>query len=161
MVYSADIDGQSNPWDIFWNPKYYGNMGLLDSFTDTIALALFRNGVADPSQATEAELEAAGDALVELVDLVNIDYGIDGSYAGIPEGRFGLHHAWSGDLVNSQYYWPEGADITVTRYLWPAKSAGSTVNGPISSDTMSVARERSTRCWPISSSISCSIRPMP
>ena len=138
MVDSADIEGQSNPWDVFWNEKYTGVTGLLDSFTDTIALALFRNGVTDPSQATEAELEAAGDALAELVDLMNIRYTIDGAYAGIPEGRFALHHAWSGDLVNSQYYWPEDGDYTVTRYLWPASAEGSTVNGPISNDTMAV-----------------------
>ncbi|HEX6287189.1 MAG TPA: spermidine/putrescine ABC transporter substrate-binding protein, partial [Acidimicrobiia bacterium] len=138
MVDSADIEGQENPWDVFWNPDYAGVMGLLDSFTDTIALALFRNGVADPSQATEADLEAAGDALVELVDLMNVRYTIDGAYAGIPEGRFALHHAWSGDLVNSQYYWPEDGDYTVTRYLWPASSEGSTVNGPISNDTMAI-----------------------
>jgi len=140
MVDSADIEGQANPWEVFWNSKYSGNMGLLDSFTDTIAMALFRNGVTDPSQASDADLEAAGDALVELVDLMGVRYTIDGSYAGIPEGRFGLHHAWSGDLVNSQYYWPEGADISVTRYLWPAKSEGSTVNGPISNDTMAVVK---------------------
>lgn len=138
MVDSADIEGQENPWDVFWNPEYSGVMGLLDSFTDTIALALFRNGVADPSQASEADLTAAGDALVELVDLMNVRYTIDGAYAGIPEGRFALHHAWSGDLVNSQYYWPEDGDYTVTRYLWPASSEGSTVNGPISNDTMAI-----------------------
>lgn len=138
MVDSADIEGQTNPWDVFWNPKYTGVMGLLDSFTDTIAMALFRNGVADPSQATEAELEAAGDSLVELVDLMNVRYTIDGAYAGIPEGRFALHHAWSGDLVNSQYYWPEDGDFTVTRYLWPASSDGSSAGGPISNDTMAI-----------------------
>jgi len=140
LVDSADIEGQANPWDVFWNTEYAGNMGLYDSFTDTIALALFRNGVADPSMATEAELTAAGDSLVELIDLMNVRYTIDGAYVGIPEGRFALHHAWSGDLVNSQYYWPEGSDITVTRYLWPAKSQGSTVNGPISNDTMAVPK---------------------
>jgi spermidine/putrescine transport system substrate-binding protein len=140
MVDSEDIDGQANPWDVFWNTKYAGNMGLYDSFTDTIAMALFRNGVGDPSQATEAELEAAGDALVELIELMNVRYTIDGAYSGIPEGRFGLHHAWSGDVVNSQYYWPEGADMTVARYLWPARSEGSTVNGPISNDTMAIPK---------------------
>jgi spermidine/putrescine transport system substrate-binding protein len=140
MVDSADIEGQANPWEVFWNPKYTGTMGLLDSFTDTIAMALFRNGVADPSQASDDELEAAGDALVELIELMNVRYTIDGGYQGIPEGRFGLHHAWSGDMVNSQYYWPEGADFTVTRYLWPASSEGSTVGGPISSDTMSIPK---------------------
>lgn len=140
MVDSADIEGQSNPWDVFWNPKYAGIMGLYDSFTDTIAMTLFRNGVSDPSEATAAELEAAGDALVELIDLMNVRYTIDGAYVGIPEGRFGLHHAWSGDLVNSQYYWPEDGDYTVTRYLWPASAAGSTAKGPISSDTMAIPK---------------------
>lgn len=138
MADSADIEGQSNPWDIFWNPKYAGQIGLYDSFTDTIALALLRNGVADPSQATAAELTAAGDALVELVDLVDVRYTIDGAYVGIPEGRYAIHHAWSGDLVNSQYYWPEDGDYTVTRYLWPAGAEGSTAVGPISSDTMAI-----------------------
>jgi spermidine/putrescine transport system substrate-binding protein len=138
MADSADIEGQENPWEVFWNPKYAGQLGLYDSFTDTIAMALFRNGVADPSQATEADLQAAGDALVELIDLVDVRYTIDGAYVGIPEGRFALHHAWSGDLVNSQYYWPEDGDYTVTRYLWPASAEGSAVNGPISNDTMAI-----------------------
>jgi spermidine/putrescine transport system substrate-binding protein len=137
---SEDIEGQANPWDVFWNPKYNGVIGMLDSFTDVIPLALFRNGVGDPSQATEDELIAAGDALVELVDLVDIRYRIDGSYSGLPEGRYAIHQAWSGDLVNSQYYWPGGVDLGTTRYLWPAKSTGSTVNGPISSDTMTVLK---------------------
>lgn len=138
MADSEDIEGQENPWDVFWNPKYSGQLGLYDSFTDTIALALLRNGVTDPSQATEAELDAAGDALVELIDLVGVRYTIDGAYVGIPEGRFALHHAWSGDLVNSQYYWPEDGDYTVTRYLWPASAEGSTSVAPISSDTMAI-----------------------
>jgi spermidine/putrescine transport system substrate-binding protein len=140
MVDSADIEGVENPWDVFWNPKYAGSMGLLDSFTDTIAMALFRNGVADPSQATEAELEAAGDALVELIELMNVRYTIDGAYVGIPEGRYGLHHAWSGDMVNSAYYWPNGEDLGFARYLWPASAEGSTVGGPISNDTMAIPK---------------------
>ncbi len=137
---SADIEGQANPWDVFWNEKYSGVIGMLDSFTDVIPVALFHNGVADPSQATEDELVAAGDALVELIDLVDIRYRIDGSYAGLPEGRYAIHQAWSGDLVNSQYFWPGGVDEGTTRYLWPAKSEGSTTKGAISSDTMTVLK---------------------
>lgn len=140
MVDSADIEGQPNPWEVFWNDKYRGMMGLYDSFTDTIAMALFRNGVTDPSEASDSDLQQAGDSLVELVELMDVRYTIDGAYVGIPEGRFGLHHAWSGDLVNSQYYWPEDGDYTVTRYLWPAKSEGSTVHAPVSNDTMAVVK---------------------
>ena len=140
LIDPADVEGQSNPWDIFWNPAYKGQMGVLDSFTDTIAMALFRNGVDDPSMATEDDLVAAGDALLEALELTDIRPSIDGSYAGIPEGRFGVHHAWSGDLVNSAYYWPNDEDLGTARYLWPAKSEGSTVNGPISNDTMAVLK---------------------
>jgi spermidine/putrescine transport system substrate-binding protein len=140
LVDAADVEGQSNPWEIFWNPKYRGQIGVLDSFTDTVAIVLLRNGVTDPFRATEAELEAAGDALLESLDLVDLQYSIDGSYSGIPEGRFGIHHAWSGDLVNSAYYWPDNVDLGTARYLWPAKSEGSTVRGPISSDTMAVLK---------------------
>jgi spermidine/putrescine-binding protein len=140
LMDAEDIEGQANPWEIFWNPKYQGEMGVLDSFTDTIALALFRNGVADPSAATEDELEAAGDALLEALEATDIRPTIDGSYSGIPEGRFAIHHAWSGDLVNSAYYWPDNVDLGTARYLWPAKSEGSTVNGPISNDTMAVLK---------------------
>lgn len=140
LMDAADLEGLANPWEIFWNPKYRGQMGVLDSFTDTIAMALFRNGVADPSQATEADLEAAGDALLEALEATDIRPSIDGSYSGIPEGRFAIHHAWSGDLVNSAYYWPDNNDLGTARYLWPAKSEGSTVNGPISNDTMAVLK---------------------
>jgi spermidine/putrescine transport system substrate-binding protein len=138
LAESADIEGQSNPWDVFWKPKYAEQIGMLDSFTDVIALALFRNGVTDPSKATEAELEEAGDALVELADSVR--YNVDVAYDGLPNARYAIAHAWSGDLVNSAYYWPGGVDQGTIRYVWPAKAQGSTVNGPISSDTMAVLK---------------------
>jgi spermidine/putrescine transport system substrate-binding protein len=101
---------------------------------------MFRAGVTDAFQATDEQLDAAVASLVELGDLMNIRYTIDGSYAGIPEGRFGLHHAWAGDMVGSLQYFPEGADTTVVRYLWPGNSPKSTVNGIISNDVMTVLR---------------------
>ena len=71
---------------------------------------------------------------------MNIHYTIDGAYQGIPEGRFGLHLAWSGDMVNAQYYFPEDGDPSVLGYLWPARSPGSTVRGLVANDTMTVVR---------------------
>jgi spermidine/putrescine transport system substrate-binding protein len=138
QVDSADIEGLPNAWDVFWNEKYSGSTGLYDSYTDALAMALFRNGIGDPSIATEAEVAAAADSLIELVELMNIRYTIDGAYVQIPEGRMGLHQAWSGDVINSQYYFPEGGDPSVMRYAWPARIEGTTVNAAISSDTMAV-----------------------
>ena len=138
QVDSADIEGHANAYEVFWNEKYSGITGLYDSYTDALAMALLRNGIADPSSASETELVAAADSLIELVDLMNVRYTIDGAYVQIPEGRMGLHQAWSGDIINSQYYFPEGGDPSVMRYVWPAAIEGTSVNAAISSDTMAI-----------------------
>lgn len=137
-VDSADVE-TDNPHDVFWNPKYKGMTGLYDDFRETLTMALFRQGSQDPTEATQAEIDAAADSLVELVDLMNIRYTIDGVYSGLPEAKFGLHAAWSGDVVAAPFYFPEGGDPSVLRYLWPARTAGS-ARANISSDTMAVLK---------------------
>lgn len=137
MVDSADVEEIENPWDVFWNEKYAGITGLYDDYRETLKVAMFRAGITDPDNVGSEELEAAADALIELVDRMNILYTIDGAYAGIPEGRFGLHHAWSGDMVAVPFYYPEDGDPSVSRYLWPAK-ASSPASAQIANDTMAV-----------------------
>ncbi|MGI8575471.1 MAG: extracellular solute-binding protein [Egibacteraceae bacterium] len=127
-----------NPWDVFWDPQYKGKVGLYDDNRETISVALFHDGVMDPNTTDQAALQKAGSSLAELVDLVNIRYSIDGAYVKLPEGQVGLHHAWSGDMVNAQYYMPEGGDPSVLRYLWPPKGAQSTSGGLIANDCMAV-----------------------
>ena len=73
-----------------------------------IPVALFHNGVSDPSQATEAELTAAGDALVELIDLVDIRLPDRWQLRRPARGEIRIHQAWSGDLVNSSTSGPVG-----------------------------------------------------
>jgi spermidine/putrescine transport system substrate-binding protein len=140
QVDDEDVLGLENPWDVFWNPKYKSITGLYDDFQETLTMAMFRNGVADPTNAGQNDIDAAADSLAELVDLMNIRYTIDGAYAGIPENRFGLHHAWSGDMIGSQYYYPEDQDPSVGRYAWPAKIDGSTAKGNIANDCMAVLK---------------------
>jgi len=139
MVDSADIEDQENPWDVFWNPKYKGITGLYDDFRETLYMTMFRNGVTDPISATSEEITAAADSLIELVDLMNIRYSIDGTYDGIPAGRFGLHEGWSGDVVATPSFFPEGSDPTVMRYHWPVHSPGE-ARGLIANDTLSVLK---------------------
>lgn len=138
-VDSADVLEIANPYDVFWNPKYSGITGLYDDFGETMHMAMFRAGVENVHDATQEQVDAAADSLVELIDLMNIRYTIDGTYAGIPEDRFGLHTAWSGDSVGSVYYYPEDGDPSVTRYMWPAHSSG-TVRANIANDTMTVLK---------------------
>jgi spermidine/putrescine transport system substrate-binding protein len=131
-----DFDSMENPWDVFWDPQYRNKIGLYDDDRESLAVALYHNGNMDPNTADPAQLEQAAASLIELVDLVNITYSIDGAYVKLPEGKVAIHHAWSGDMVSAPYYMPEGDDPSVLRYLWPPKAAQSTTGGMISSDNM-------------------------
>jgi spermidine/putrescine transport system substrate-binding protein len=134
----ADIESMENPWDAFWDPQFDGIAGLYDDYRETIGVGLYRTGNNDINTGDQAALDAARDALMELVDLVNVRYTIDGAYSGMPEGKFGIHHSWSGDVVGAQYYFPKGGDPSVLRFLWPPKSESSTAGGYISNDSLAI-----------------------
>jgi spermidine/putrescine transport system substrate-binding protein len=131
-----DIVGMDNPWEAFWNPDYKGIAGLYDDYRETIGVGMYRNGITDINAARAKDIKAATNSLIELTDAVNIRYTIDGAYARMPEGKFGIHHAWSGDLVNAQYYFPKGEDPSVLRFMWPPQGAFN--GGYISNDSMAV-----------------------
>ena len=134
----AGIESMENPWDVFWDPQFSGIAGLYDDYRETIGVGLYRSGINDINTGDQAALNKARDALKELVDLVNVRYTIDGAYSGMPEGKFGLHHSWSGDIVGAQYYFPKDGDPSVLRYLWPPKSEASSAGGYISNDSLAI-----------------------
>jgi spermidine/putrescine transport system substrate-binding protein len=136
----ADIAAMDNPWEAFWDPEYKGIAGLYDDYRETIGVGMYRNGITDINGDKTSDLEAARESLVELTDLVNIRYTIDGAYAKLPEGVFGIHHAWSGDMVNAPYYMPKGGDPSVLRYVWPPKAQGG-AGGYVSNDNLAVLKD--------------------
>jgi spermidine/putrescine transport system substrate-binding protein len=137
---SADIAAMDNPWEAFWDPEYEGIAGLYDDYRETIGVGMFRDGITAINGADPEDLKAARNNLSELTDLVDIRYTIDGAYAKLPEGVFGIHHAWSGDMVNAPYYMPKGADPSVLRYVWPPKAQGGG-GGYVSNDNLSVLKD--------------------
>jgi spermidine/putrescine transport system substrate-binding protein len=137
---SADIAAMDNPWEAFWDPEYKGIAGLYDDYRETIGVGMYRNGITDINGDKTGDLEAARESLIELTDLVNIRYTIDGAYAKLPEGVFGIHHAWSGDMVNAPYYMPKGGDPSVLRYVWPPKAQGG-AGGYVSNDSLAVLKD--------------------
>ena len=135
-----DLESMANPWEAFWNPEYEGMVGLYDDFRETLGVGLYKSGTNDINTDDLEALHAAQTSLMELVDLVNIRYTIDGAYSGMPESTFGMHHAWSGDIVNSQYYFPKNDDPSVMRFMWPPKSEASTAGGYASNDSLAVLK---------------------
>ena len=53
-------------------------------------------------------------------------------YVDLPEGRSWVNQAWSGDMVNAQYYMPKGQSASVIRY-W-----SDPVHAPVNNDTIAI-----------------------
>jgi spermidine/putrescine transport system substrate-binding protein len=135
-----DIGERENPWDVFWDPKYKDVVGFYDDYRETISAGMFRNGDDEGVNGADPDiLGAARDGFIELIDLVNIRYTIDGAYSKIPEGKMHIHHAWSGDMIGAQYYFPKGGDPNTLRFVWPPKTS-SGAGGFISNDCLGVLK---------------------
>lgn len=128
----------TTPYDIFWDTQYRGKVGIYDDYREAMALAMLRNEGAgvDVNTADEAIIQRARDALIELNDTMDIRVTIDGTYVGIPEGKFGLHQAWSGDIQAGPWYAGDvKAEAPLFRYNWPARDG---FGGTIGNDTMAI-----------------------
>jgi spermidine/putrescine transport system substrate-binding protein len=135
---SADIAGMDNPWEVFWDPEYKGITGLYDEYRDALSVGMYRSGLTAVNEANPSDLEKARDNLLELPDLVDVRYTIDGAYSRLPEGNLGLVEAWSGDILLAIQYAPNESDVSALRYAWPPKATGDKVGGAISNDCMSI-----------------------
>ena len=136
----VDIAGMDNPWEVFWDPEYKGITGLYDEYRDALSVGMYKSGLTGVNGANPSDLKKARDNLLELPDLVNIRYTIDGAYSRLPEGNLGLAHSWSGDTLLATQYVPKDADVSVLRYAWPPKTTNDKVGGMISNDCMAVLR---------------------
>jgi spermidine/putrescine transport system substrate-binding protein len=129
-ITDEEIRGNPNPRDMLWDPKYKDKVGVYDSERDTIAFALQRLGIDDVNTEDPANITKAKDALLELVDLVNVRTSINGAYARLPKGDFVIHESWSGDIVAGWGYVPEytEAQFEDLGYWFPADRSGPTDN---------------------------------
>lgn len=115
------------PFDIFWDPKYAGKVGILDEYRESIGMALIRNGGADFNSTAQAEVAAAVDSLVELIDLVNVEIGA-GDYQKLAEGTSHLRYSWSGNMNYARWYLPKGTSVDVLGYYYPPTGGWEVAN---------------------------------
>jgi spermidine/putrescine transport system substrate-binding protein len=118
------------PFDIFWDTKYAGKVGVLDEYRETIGMALLRNGGTNFNSTDPAELTAAVDSLLELIDLVNVEIG-PGDYQKLAEGTSHVRYSWSGNMNYAQYYLPKGTDVDVLGYYYPPEGGWEVANDTI------------------------------
>jgi spermidine/putrescine transport system substrate-binding protein len=105
---------------------------LLEDDREVFAMALLRAGETEVNTEDPALIEQALADVSELAAAVNVRIGVE-AYTVLPEGRATLHQAWAGDLVNAQYYLPQGERIEDLGYWYPPEGGGV-----IGSDQMTV-----------------------
>jgi spermidine/putrescine transport system substrate-binding protein len=132
-------DMYDNPYDIFWDTANGGQVYLLEDDREVFGMALLRRGhpdvtTVDVNTEDAASIDAALGDVTQLNDLVSVKLGAE-AYTVLPEKRTWVHQAWSGDVVNAQYYLPEGETIENIGYWYPADGGGM-----IGSDTIAVMR---------------------
>lgn len=118
-----DIAVRPNPYDVFWDSKYAGEIAVLDDDREVIGMTILRNGGTDVNTSDPAALGAARDAMMEMQAASQPRVTITG-YTDIPEGVLSLSQCWSGDMITAQYYMPEGVDASVLRYWSPSDGRG-------------------------------------
>jgi spermidine/putrescine transport system substrate-binding protein len=114
----------ANPYESFWQASdISGKVGMLDDQREGLAFGLLRNGVTDVNTGEPKQIDAARDALKELINKVNLRFYTN-EYQHIADGSAWLHQAWSGDMTAIKYYLPKGTPVSAVSYWWPEDGRG-------------------------------------
>jgi spermidine/putrescine transport system substrate-binding protein len=132
----TDEEAAAQGYDLIWNSKYAGKVGIYDEYREAIGGALLRNGITDVNTTRESQIAQATSDLAELIDLVNVRLTINGVYAKLPDGVYDVHQSWSGDIIGAQWYLNDvktPGETDVLGYWYPPDRRGM-----IGSDTIAI-----------------------
>jgi spermidine/putrescine transport system substrate-binding protein len=123
----ADVAGLDNPYDVFWDTTYKGNLAILDDWHTAMAMVLLRNGQTNINSTDPDDIAMVREQLLDLRDTMKPKVTI-GMYSDLPAGQYGLCQMWSGDAINTQYYLPKSKSIDIMRYWFPEDGRGEVDN---------------------------------
>lgn len=114
-----EIFTSGNGYDVMWDAKYSGKAAVLDSYRDSISMAMFRAGKNDVNTGDADVLAQAGADLIALRGTLNPKVDIL-SYQEIPAGNRDIAGPmWSGDILSALMYLPEGTSADVLGFWYP------------------------------------------
>jgi len=131
----SDEQAAAGGYDLLWDPAYNGKISYYDSMPDAIGMAILRNGGTDVNSGDPKTIDAARDAILELLTGLDGRLTYNGVYVKLPAGEFTVAQAWSGDTVAAQYYLPKGTGTDVLGYWHPQDRPGLVGNDIISIPT--------------------------
>ena len=126
-----DADAVAQGYDLLWNPDYAGQIAYYDSYRDALGMALLRNGEMDPNTNDPVAIDAAKEAILQIVNDLDGQIRINGTYAKLPEGEFTVSQSWSGDIVGAKEYLPSDTSWDVLGYWYPDGEPGLIGNDAI------------------------------
>ena len=115
----SDEEAAAAGWDALWDPNHAGEIVLYDSYGDTIAVTILRNGSLDVNTGDPALITAAKESILETINENQAALKINGVYAKLPAGDYTVGEAWSGDIVGAQWYLPKGVGTDVLGFWRP------------------------------------------
>jgi spermidine/putrescine transport system substrate-binding protein len=118
-----EIGSLSNPYAALWDPIYRDKTAILDDWHSAMALVLLKEGITDVNTSSEADLKMVGEQLGALVQATSPKVTIT-MYSDLPAGQMGLAQMWSGDIINAQYYLPDGVGTDILQYWFPEDGKG-------------------------------------
>jgi spermidine/putrescine transport system substrate-binding protein len=132
--YRTDVVTQlpANGWELLWDTSNQGKVYLLEDPREALSLAMLHDGGTDLNTEDTATIRAAGVTLATLIDAVNVKVGIT-AYQLLADGQASVHHCWSGDIINAQYYLAEDVGAEVLGYWFPTDR-----KGPVGTDTIAI-----------------------
>ena len=114
----SSVFTSGNGYDAMWDSAHKGKLAVLDSYRDTISLAMFQAGNNDVNTLDADILTAAQENLIRLRDATNPKVDIL-SYQELPAGNRDIAFTWSGDVLTALGYLPEGVSPEVLGFWYP------------------------------------------
>lgn len=125
----------SNPYDILWDSRYQGKVGVYNEYRDTMGITLLRNGHTDINTDDPVLIEETKQSLIEMDEAVDVRVATaNDDYVVLGEGSNWVHTSWSGNMVYTQYYLPRGTGTDVLGFWFPEDGKGI-----VASDTMAIS----------------------
>jgi spermidine/putrescine transport system substrate-binding protein len=128
----------ADPYEILWDSRYHGRVGVLDEYRETIGMVLLKNGISNLNTTRPKHLDLVRQDLISLASATRPVIDVN-AYEDLPTGKTWVSMAFSGDLVAAPYYLPEGVDPQVLRYWFPLDGRGTVGN-----DLMTILRSSRT-----------------
>jgi spermidine/putrescine transport system substrate-binding protein len=116
---AADDSAAQQGWNALWNHDYAGAISLYDSYGDTIAVTILRDGSLDVNSCDPNVIDRAKQDIEETINGQRRAPHDQRRLREAPRWRLHRRESWSGDIVGGVNYLPKGTGTDVLGYWRP------------------------------------------